>query len=98
MVNNAVSEGSNIQEEVSNKHKPGKVMISLGPTSRWHRHHAMFQVNSNKPAYKVIFSKLQKKNWKESTKIKLSLINIKEHYYLSIGVQIWVKSRDAIKI
>jgi len=61
MVNNAISEGSNIQEEVSNKHKPGKVMISLGPTSRWHRHHAMFPVNSNKPAYKVIFSKLPKK-------------------------------------
>ena len=61
MVNNAVSEGSNIQEEVSNKHKPGKVMISLGPTSRWHRHHAMFQVNSNKPAYKSYLASFKKK-------------------------------------
>ena len=61
MVNNATSEGSNIQEEVFNEHKPGKVMISLGPTSHWHHHHATFQVNSNKPAYKVIFNKLQKK-------------------------------------
>ena len=61
MVNNAITEGSNIQEEVFSEHKPGKVMIALGPTSRWHHHHAMFPVNSNKPAYKVIFNKLQKK-------------------------------------
>ena len=80
MVNDTVSEGSNIKKEVSNKHKPGKVMISLGPTSRWHRRHAMFPVNSNKPAYKVIFNQLQKQNWKESSKVKLSCINIKEDF------------------